>query len=122
MKTYSEFLFENRNDQKEQKFIQFCKDFLGIKNVPKIEKMGREWSVMNGSFGGWHPELGIAIVCDGRHPMDWMRSLAHELVHQSQFEKGINLDGSTGSDCENEANALAGTIMRMWKDEANNPF
>ena len=35
MKTYNEFLFENRNDQKEQKFIQFCKDFSGIMRMWK---------------------------------------------------------------------------------------
>jgi hypothetical protein len=45
-----------------------------------------------------------------------MRTLAHELVHHWQNEEGrIKPDsGGTGSDIENEANALAAVLMRNY--------
>ena len=33
--------------------------------------------------------MEIVIYTDGRHPKDMMRSIAHELVHHSQNEKGL---------------------------------
>jgi len=54
-----------------------------------------------------------------RHPIDIMRTLAHELVHyQQDVEHKIGPDsGATGSPIENEANALAGQIMRRFDEE-----
>jgi len=54
-----------------------------------------------------------------RHPIDIMRTLAHELVHYKQdVEHRIGPDsGETGSPIENEANALAGQIMRRFDHE-----
>jgi Zn-dependent peptidase ImmA (M78 family) len=48
-----------------------------------------------------------------------MRTLAHELVHYKQdVEHKIGPDsGETGSPIENEANALAGQIMRRFDEE-----
>jgi Zn-dependent peptidase ImmA (M78 family) len=46
--------------------------------------------------------------------MDVMRTLAHELVHWKQMMDGDELDGSDGSSTENEANAIAGLIMRKF--------
>jgi Zn-dependent peptidase ImmA (M78 family) len=45
-----------------------------------------------------------------------LRTLAHELVHlaQANFKELTPEDGVTGSDVENEANALAGILMRLW--------
>jgi Zn-dependent peptidase ImmA (M78 family) len=47
-----------------------------------------------------------------------MRSIAHELVHHKQNIDG-RLDnaedpGADGSEFENEANAIAGLIIRKW--------
>jgi hypothetical protein len=36
------------------------------------------------------------------------------MVHQAQHKVTGDLDGSTGSPHENEANALAGQIVRMY--------
>jgi hypothetical protein len=33
------------------------------------------------------------------------------------LERGQELDGTTGSDCENEANSLAGKIIRMYGEK-----
>ena len=59
------------------------------------------------------------MVVGGRHPIDVLRTLAHELTHYKQdcdgkLEPGA---GETGTEQENEANATAGIVMR---DFANN--
>ena len=46
--------------------------------------------------------------------MDVLRTLAHELVHWKQCQMGEELDGADGSDTENQANAVAGIIMRRF--------
>ena len=46
-----------------------------------------------------------------------MRTLAHELVHLAQDEQNQDIDGSDGSKHENQANAVAGVIMRKWADK-----
>jgi hypothetical protein len=50
--------------------------------------------------------------------MDVCRSIAHELVHHKQNIDGrltdIQNDGSDGSPIENEANAVAGVIIRKY--------
>ena len=53
-------------------------------------------------------------MVSGRHPIDVLRTLAHELIHYKQDSEGRIHDesGATGSDEENEANAGAGIIMR----------
>ena len=60
----------------------------------------------------------VTIVVADRHQMDIMRTLAHELVHVKQM-KSYEPDGTTGSADENEANAMAGVLMREWGQ--NNP-
>jgi Zn-dependent peptidase ImmA (M78 family) len=56
--------------------------------------------------------LGIA----DRHPVDILRTLAHELVHAKQDMEGklYNGAGETGSPIENEAHMIAGIIMRHF--------
>jgi len=56
--------------------------------------------------------LGIA----DRHPVDILRTLAHELVHFKQYEddKMYPGAGKTGSPIENEAHVVAGIIMRHF--------
>jgi hypothetical protein len=39
------------------------------------------------------------------------------MVHQLQHERGDELDGTTGSPCEDEANALAGRLIRMYAQD-----
>jgi hypothetical protein len=50
--------------------------------------------------------------------MDIFRTLAHELVHHQQREHGRiedpHRDGKTGSPIEDEANYMAGRLMRQW--------
>lgn len=56
----------------------------------------------------------IKVYVKGRASFDICRSIAHEMVHAAQHKKTNDLDGSTGSDHENEANAVAGQLVRMY--------
>ena len=61
----------------------------------------------------------IKILVKDRSLVDVLRSLAHELVHQKQHLEGSleDISGETGSEHENEANAKAGIIMRLYQDK-----
>ena len=106
-----------------EKFAAFCSERLGIENPPRIQlKKDPEWSKRNATFGRYMPEVETLVLSvANRHPMDIMRTLAHELVHrrQDEIEPMPGHAGDTGSKWENEANARAGVLMRDWG--AKNP-
>jgi hypothetical protein len=101
-------------------FAQYVKQELGIQRMPKIRLKRRpEWAEQNGSFGQYVPELNeLTLSLHGRHIVDVLRTLAHELTHAHQQQTtGIpNNGGDTGSKFENEANARAGEFMRHFAD------
>ena len=90
--------------------LTICKHELELESLPKIRLL--DYSLGSSSFGEFDGE--IKVVTKDRHPIDIMRTLAHELVHFKQLKDNIELDGNDGSDTENAANALAGTIMRKF--------
>lgn len=92
-------------------FTEFATVYLDINNAPSITyvpEMERK-----DTFACWSTD-GITLAYKNRHPMDLFRSLAHELVHHKQHEMDVlhTESGQTGSEHENEANAIAGVIMR----------
>jgi hypothetical protein len=93
--------------------LQLCKHELEIDELPPIEMVDDDAVGDGTSFGEFNGE-SVRVVTKGRHPMDVMRTLAHELVHWKQMMDGDELDGSDGSSTENEANAIAGLIMRKF--------
>ncbi len=96
------------------KFLRQCKDELELDRLPEIELINDQPYVPGTtSFGLFHNDR-IKVVTMNRHIMDYLRTLAHELVHWSQRIKGDQLDGNDGSATENEANAVAGVIMRRF--------
>lgn len=105
-------------------FVSFASDKLGIKSLPNIKYKSNDEHGNQPSFGGYNPSNSDLIVSTkNRHPMDILRTVAHELVHHKQKEDmrlghDIEQEGSTGSDIENEANAEAGKLMR-WFGKAN---
>lgn len=108
----------NSFDDILKSFTSFACRHLGIKNTPPVIRD----STIEGSFGGYVPsQKCIRLSTKDRHPLDALRTLAHELVHHKQNEDGRLTnpaeDGKTGTEIENEANSIAGVIMRNWAKE-----
>ena len=98
------------------KFVKFVAGKLKLKSVPPI-KLVKKFKAT--SFGGYNPNHQVIhLHTKNRHPMDVFRTLAHELVHHQQREHGRiedpHRDGKTGSPIEDEANYMAGRLMRQW--------
>ena len=100
------------------KFVDYTCDRLNI-DKPKISIINSpSYSQEYHSFGGYMPSgQEIKVVVHNRNMADILRTLAHELVHHMQNLNGDELNGDDGSDIENEANAMAGVIMREFGRE-----
>lgn len=122
-KEKSQSLKEGWEPQKAKvinKFLHFASDYLHI-DRPKIKLLnGPEFTQTYHSFGGYHPgQENIQIVVYNRNMADILRTLAHEMVHRMQHlddRLGPN-SGEDGSPEENEANALAGVMLRQFGRE-----
>ena len=118
--TTAQFTNETQDDHKNiiKDFMEFCADQLGIdKDISLRVRRDPQWSVRNKTFGRYNDgtnELEVGI--GGRHIMDVLRTVAHELVHQkqNQHEQMPADAGEDGSKYENEANARAGVLMRQY--------
>ena len=104
-----------------EKFLPIAMKELGIAKLPSI-KLTKHLKPhgTQASFGMYNPDDGkIYLAIADRHPVDILRTLAHELVHFSQDGKHeLDADsGETGSEEENEANSVAGVIMRRFNNE-----
>ena len=101
-----------------REFIKFCVEQLGITEMPRVKlRRDPEWPKRNKTFGRYRDDIKtLEVAWGGRHIMDVLRTVAHELTHKSQHEREpIPADaGETGSKYENEANAQAGILMRDW--------
>jgi hypothetical protein len=99
-------------------FLGFCKKELEIQSLPKISLIKGKSFVENfRSFGEYNPnDMSIRVFVTGRNLADICRSLAHELVHHRQNELDLiyNAAGETGTEIENDANAIAGILMREY--------
>jgi Zn-dependent peptidase ImmA (M78 family) len=111
-----EVLAENKNNSFVQNHIQWVADQVGVKQLPRIVLLNEP---QNTTFGQYVPgEKTIYLVTGQRHPVDVLRTLAHELTHYKQDSEN-NLPpgaGETGTEQENEANATAGIVMRDFAD------
>jgi len=58
----------------------------------------------------------ISTICDGRHMIDYCRTIAHELTHMKQdVDNRINgNEQEIGGEIENEANVIAGIVMKKF--------
>jgi hypothetical protein len=102
------------------KFVQLCADALDLKELPKILLVKEIGQSEHPTFGTFDPNTNtIRVAYEGRHIMDVLRTLGHELTHHKQREENRIKpgDGETGSDIENEANAKAGVLMRDFADQ-----
>jgi hypothetical protein len=74
------------------------------------------------STGGYDPETNDVISrLEDRAPIDCARTIAHELVHLRQREIGKIKPNvpvqDIGGDIENEANAAAGVLLKLYAKE-----
>ena len=104
-------------------FIKFCRKKLKVKSPIKINFIKELTDDL--TTGGYHPgDKKITVYTKDRALVDILRSIAHELVHQKQDGDKLLITGSgdTGSKHENEANALAGIIMREYQEDNRNIY
>jgi len=99
-------------------FIKFASGHMNLQSLPKIIfTTDNKWAKQMRSFGQYDPtKKSIVTYVDNRNMADVLRTLCHELVHHKQNEEGrleVN-SGETGSDIENEANAIAGIMLRDY--------
>ena len=89
-----------------QDFIRFCVEELKIKQMPTVKlRKDPQWSVRNRTFGRYtNDQHLLEVAWGGRHIMDVLRTVAHELTHKHQHERdGDRMDataGETGSPWE----------------------
>ena len=112
MKSFMHYIAE-ANERTIRDFVDFAAQELGLENSPNVRLVPvREEGMTTASY--CPEDMSIRVVCGNRATFDICRSIAHEMVHQMQDESGDELDGETGSPCEDEANAIAGRLVRMY--------
>ena len=100
-----------------KQFRTFLKHQLHLKyDIPIILVDDVEFAKKVQAFGEISSENIVHISVVNRHPMDILRTVAHEYVHYKQhLEKGIPRKTSHAGDAtENQANAKAGELMRKY--------
>ena len=98
-------------------FLPIAFEHLKLDRMPKINLVKEITSGDQPAFGQFNVSAKVIdIVVHNRNPVDILRTLAHELVHYAQGQRNeLDADsGVTGSPIENEANAQAGVIMRVF--------
>lgn len=101
-------------------FIDFGKNYLSLPDDFKViltdKKEGIE-TLANYDIG----DKTIKVLSKNRAIPDIIRSIAHEMVHHQQNDrgdlKGKSEEGEEGSPWEDEANAKAGTLIRKFGKE-----
>jgi hypothetical protein len=98
-------------------FVNFAKEYLGIDDDISVGlAFERTPELVTTAYYDMRGDL-VVYVKD-RAIVDIMRSIAHELVHHKQNLEGrlVNAvkDGEDGSPIENEANSVAGIIIRKY--------
>ena len=117
---YKKFLNEAWEDAKASvvnEFVNYCMEYLSV-DRPKLKLINsKDYAYENRSLGGYSPsEKKIMVVVHNRNMADILRTVAHEMVHHMQnLDKRLTpASGEDGSPDENEANSLAGVIMRKF--------
>ena len=95
-------------------FVGFASKSLGLSSLPRIRFVGSSENKKQ-AFGHFMRDRSkdgsITVRITDRHPIDVMRTVAHELIHHKQRTSGVRQGEQMKED---EANALAGRIMREY--------
>lgn len=98
-------------------FLPLAMEVLGVDSLPEMRFEGELNTGSQPSFGMYVVgENVLYVALKNRHPVDILRTVAHELVHYRQDLRGELNDnsGETGSPQENQAHEIAGIIMRHF--------
>ena len=100
-----------------QKFMEFVIDNLGIDGeVTAILTNKKDGIRTTAVYNNAHASIKVYIK--NRAIVDILRSLAHEMVHHKQNQRGELENnphaGDDGSPQENESNAKAGELIRIF--------
>lgn len=101
-------------------FLPMAVEYLDLSSLPKINLVTNVGQTEHPTFGKFINDVNVIQVnIENRNPNDILRTLAHELTHYSQGVNGMldHTSGDTGSAEENEANAVAGIIMRNFNQQ-----
>ena len=111
-------MFESKSN-KYDKFITYCKRFLDLKDIPEIIYNNTSKFEKEHKSFGLYDQLKDQIIVSThkRNVGDIMRTIAHELVHYQQKTLHRKGKSSAGSKHENEANAVAGEIVRKYRQK-----
>jgi hypothetical protein len=118
----NQFIFEGAQEQADivemfKKFLPLAMEVLGVDRLPKMKFEPIIDTGQQPSFGMYvNGENTLYVALQNRHPVDILRTVAHELVHFRQDIRGELNDqsGATGSPEENQAHEIAGVIMRHF--------
>lgn len=118
-----EATFTSDEKQHLEKFVDFVKRELNIENDVNIryqtDKDGIKTTAVYKYQDGGDEEFEqseVRVYTKERALQDIMRSVAHELVHHQQNERG-DLEGKisdVGGPIEDEANAVAGMLLKKY--------
>lgn len=99
-------------------FMDFIMGKLGIKSPVKVTMTGdRKHHGLKTLAHFNNADSHCVAYSKGRNMADVLRSIAHELVHKSQFENGKIKDEPVqdiGGPIEDEANAVAGQLVKEF--------
>lgn len=100
-----------------QKFLEFVIDNLGIDGQVNVTLTNQKDGIRTTAVYN-HSESSIKVYIKNRAMVDILRSIAHEMVHHKQNQRGELKNnphaGDDGSPQENEANAKAGELIRIF--------
>jgi hypothetical protein len=99
-------------------FVKFAASFLkfdGPYNIRLVHAAPDE-PITTGCYAP--AEKKISTIVEGRHFLDYCRTIAHEMVHQRQHETGEFEEAGEipeiGGKIEDDANSIAGQIMKSY--------
>jgi hypothetical protein len=103
-----------------EKFLPLAMYHIGLTSLPKIKFEYHIHDAEQPTFGKYeNGEHVLYVALINRHPNDILRTLAHELTHYKQDTEHqlVPDSGRTGSPEENEANAVAGIVLRHFNKQ-----
>jgi hypothetical protein len=99
------------------RYLKYAIVELGLEEKPiKIRLLGKAPNepITTGAYAP-HDKT-ISAICDGRHFVDYMRTIAHELTHMKQDYAGdiAKPHPEIGGPIEDEANVMSGRITKYF--------